>query len=364
MPRRPAPPTVTGSMIRPNPGSFPRLTLGGFVSLALALGCAPPSPSPSPRERTAESVSALSVQEAADASCVTTSVEPLSMQIVAQSNCNAPGAFTKVPERPNVAFEDTVFPYMQEPARDAFLAAADSAPDTSMQVNSMLRTVAQQYLLYSWYQKGTCGIALASTPGKSPHESGLAIDIEEHALWQPALEAQGFQWQGSGDPVHFTYVGAGVVDNQGIDVLAFQQLWNLNHPADLLDEDGLYGPQTEARLTQSPAEGFAVGASCAPGTGGAGGSSSGAGAASGTGGGGQGGDATGSGGDGAGGSSSGGNGGTGGSSSESQTGCSCGTAPGDPPLQPGPAAALLLALGAAAASTRRSKRPRPPLLSP
>ncbi|HVY47242.1 MAG TPA: M15 family metallopeptidase, partial [Minicystis sp.] len=103
---------------------------------------------------------------------------------------------------------------------------------------------------------------LAATPGNSNHESGLAFDVEEYTTWKSALEAHGFAWFGSSDPVHYDYAGQGAVDHRGTDVLAFQQLWNKNHPGDTIAEDGQYGPATEARLQQSPAGGFPVGASC------------------------------------------------------------------------------------------------------
>ena len=58
------------------------------------------------------------------------------------------------------------------------------------------------------------------------------------------------------------YVGGGTMDLAGLSVLAFQRLWNRNHPEDVISEDGAYGPQTEARILRSPAEGFAVGPGC------------------------------------------------------------------------------------------------------
>jgi hypothetical protein len=61
--------------------------------------------------------------------------------------------------------------------------------------------------------------------------------------------------------VHFDYV-AGGVRLTGLSVLAFQRLWNRNHPEDPIAEDGRYGPQTEARLRSAPAEGFPIGAVC------------------------------------------------------------------------------------------------------
>jgi len=127
-------------------------------------------------------------------------------------------------------------------------------------VSSMLRTVAQQYLLYNWYLDGLCGIQLAATPGNSNHEQGRALDTSDYGTWDGLFSAYGWDWYGSGDVVHFTYNGAGVVDLSGTDVLAFQRLWNRNHPEDLIAEDGDYGPQTGGRLGQSPADGFPVGA--------------------------------------------------------------------------------------------------------
>jgi hypothetical protein len=64
----------------------------------------------------------------------------------------------------------------------------------------------------------------------------------------------------AGDPVHFDHTAS--ADNRGLDTKAFQVLWNRNHPADTIAEDGAYGPQTEARLKQAPATGFAIGPSC------------------------------------------------------------------------------------------------------
>jgi hypothetical protein len=110
---------------------------------------------------------------------------------------------------------------------------------------------------------GRCSIMLAASPGGSNHESGLALDTSQYAAWQSALEAQGFKWFGSSDVVHFDYTGAGTIDLRPIGVRGFQRLWNVNRPADVIVEDGIYGPATEARLRQSPADGFATPAPCA-----------------------------------------------------------------------------------------------------
>jgi len=152
-------------------------------------------------------------------------------------------------------------PWLQLPAASA-LAAAIKQRGTTMTVNSALRTLPQQYMLYDWYQSNRCGIGLAAYPGSSNHESGLAVDIDDHSGWLSAMSAHGFQWYGSADPVHFDFVGSGTVALSGLDVEAFQRLWNRNHTTDTIAVDGSYGPETEKRLAKSPIGGFPIGAEC------------------------------------------------------------------------------------------------------
>ncbi len=252
------------------------------TAASLACGPAPAEEqeidAPEP-EGTAIVTHAISVQEALTAGCSTSSVLGLSQQIVDQTNCNVPGALALLPDRPNLTKSATTFPFLQTAGRDALVAALDANPGMTLGVNSMFRSVAQQYLLYAWGQSSTCGIGLAAQPGNSNHESGLALDTSQYSQWRTALEARGFQWFGSSDAVHFDFRGPGTVDLKGQGIRAFQMLWNRNNPGDSIAEDGVYGPQTESRLEQSPAEGFAQGADCsgAGGTGGAGAGGTGAG---------------------------------------------------------------------------------------
>jgi MYXO-CTERM domain-containing protein len=238
-----------------------RLTALGLIAAVAACGGSP-SDETGVLGRYGTAGAAISVEEAIDAGCSTTQVAGLSLQIIAQVNCNNPDAYAELSGSQDVTFGNAVLPYMQEPARDALQRAIDDNAGTALQLNSMLRTVAQQYLLYQWFLSGSCGVAAAAAPSGSNHESGLAVDVQQYATWQSLLEAEGFSWLGTGDPVHFHYAGMGVVDLGNEGVLAFQELWNLNHPEDLIGADGLYGPQTEARLTMAPGEGFAEGAVC------------------------------------------------------------------------------------------------------
>jgi uncharacterized protein (TIGR03382 family) len=245
-----------------------RVSAFGLLACGAALGACADS---APEEHVASVAEAVTVDATVTMGCSTKAVEGLSKQIVAQASCISPGAFAAVPARPNLMLGSAVFAYLEPPAKDALLATLDANTMTPMTVNSMLRTVAQQYLLYRWYQTGQCSIALAAKPGTSNHETGLALDVQNYTAWQTALEGHGFKWLGPSDVVHFDYVGAGAKDQTDLEVRAFQQLWNQNNPADPIAEDGAYGPQTEARLKASPAEGFPKGATCGTGGGGAGG---------------------------------------------------------------------------------------------
>ncbi|HAZ46874.1 MAG TPA: peptidoglycan-binding domain 1 protein, partial [Cyanobacteria bacterium UBA11371] len=92
--------------------------------------------------------------------------------------------------------------------------------------------------------------------GLSNHQSGLALDVEDAAGWEPFLERHGWRRLMPQDPVHFDYLGSGTRDIRATAVRAFQQLWNLNNPNRLLAADGTYGPQTQRALNESPIKGF------------------------------------------------------------------------------------------------------------
>jgi hypothetical protein len=238
--------------------------LAALPALALSLAaCIAPPDGPEPDESISHTVRGLTVDGVAAAGgCSTAAVLGLSEQILAVENCIQPNIVTRIPDRPNLSLGSAVIPYLETPACTSFVAALDAAPGTTMNVTSVMRTIASQYLLYYWYQHGLCGIQVAAAPASSNHESGLAVDVSNYSTWQATLEAHDFTWFGSSDLVHFTYSGGGAVDLSADGVLAFQMLWNFNHPGDLIAEDGAYGPQTEARLQQSPQDGFPLTPSC------------------------------------------------------------------------------------------------------
>jgi hypothetical protein len=220
------------------------------------------APKPDKPEKPGKRKAGGTVASVAARSCSTAPIEGLSRQIVAEARCLDANAFAVVPGRKNLESAGHVFLYLDAPARDHLLRALDAHPNRVMKVHSALRTVAQQYLLSRWAANKRCGIQLATRPGESNHETGLALDISEHGTWRSALESEGFRWLGATDRVHFDFVGPGAVHHDGLDVQAFQRLWNRNHPDDTISESGRYDGSTEQRVKKSPAGGFPVGARC------------------------------------------------------------------------------------------------------
>jgi hypothetical protein len=259
-PRRSAglPPRRAAAATRRGQPAGAAVTALALAALALA-ACAEPA-------GTGAWSQASTVESHVATGCSTSVVIELSRQIAEEVDCLMPGQLVRFDEGPGLVFAGSaVLPYMSAEARADLLAAA---AEGELRLNSAYRSVAQQYLLWRWYQAGRCGITAAATPGRSNHESGRAIDVGNWSERRASLERHGWRQTVPGDEVHFDHLAS--PDIRGSDVLAFQRLWNRNHPDDAIDEDGFFGPQTEARLAAAPAAGFPVGAICAgdPGPGG------------------------------------------------------------------------------------------------
>lgn len=210
-----------------------------------------------------ETESYATVSSYVTSSCSTATVIGLSKQIADEISCANPTGLTKFAAGGNLQItSNAVLPYLSASGKQDLM---DVAANHVVQVNSAFRTVAQQYLLYQWYQQGRCGISIAATPGRSNHESGRAVDLANYSAVVSAMSARGWAHDVPGDDVHFDHLSS--PDIRGRDILAFQKLWNRNHPGDSIAEDGAYGPNTESRLKQAPSEGFAIGPTCTPGTG-------------------------------------------------------------------------------------------------
>jgi hypothetical protein len=192
-----------------------------------------------------------------EGTCSTVKCKGLSNQIIKQMQALAPGSLVSISDIAQVVKTgDQVNLYMQSEAKKGLERLCAAHVDKRMIVNSCYRTIAQQYLLWSFAQKGVCGISMAAPPGKSNHEDGCAVDLENHASWLSSFEASdNWQWQGRRDPMHFSWVGKKRDDIGNIGIKAFQSLWNL-HNQDKLIEDGSWGAKTRAALDKSPVHGW------------------------------------------------------------------------------------------------------------
>ncbi len=219
------------------------------AAAALACGCA------TDLELGETQSSATVADQVSTTGCSTAVVLGLSRQIADEIACAMPNQFIDFSGPGIVLTSNAVLPYLQIGAATDIKTVAQTR---TVQVNSAFRTPPQQYLLRQWYLAGKCGITAAATVGTSNHESGRALDISGYSL--STMTANDYAHSVPGDDPHFDHVDS--LDLRGQDIEAFQRLWNRNHPEDRIDEDGVYGPITEARLKSAPATGFPVGAMC------------------------------------------------------------------------------------------------------
>jgi len=239
-------------------GLIPSRATYKLHSIVILLGAAPTACVDSGEPTVAETSSASTVGSYAYSGCSTAVVIGLSRQVAEEANCEHPGNFVHFSSGNGISItSNAVLPYLAQGARDDLETVAHAH---SLQINSALRTVAQQYLLYRWYEEGRCGITAAATPGTSNHEGGRAVDLQNWASRISDMAAHGWHHDVPGDPVHFDHTST--PDRRGEDVHAFQVLWNRNHPGDRIAEDGEYGPATQSKLVASPATGFAKGPTC------------------------------------------------------------------------------------------------------
>jgi N-acetylmuramoyl-L-alanine amidase len=192
--------------------------------------------------------------------CPSTSVlDKLNQKLIQELDVIAPGALVSIAGMSNLSLGSAAYPFVGGPTAKARLQAAISARGQTLVVNSAYRTVAQQFLLFRMFKFGPqsrCGMTAVAKPGKSNHESGLALDIQNPLAWKTFLEVQGWKHLGPFDPPHYDFRGG--TDLRKLGVIAFQSHWNKNNPGDKLRVplDGLFGPETEKRLLKTPVDGF------------------------------------------------------------------------------------------------------------
>ncbi len=114
----------------------------------------------------------------------------------------------------------SAFEGLDERLKKSVILAAEeyhAATGNKMQINSAKRDSADQHRL--WEEtvaagrpgQGPSGMAVAR-PGHSPHEKGLAVDIQNYMDSQAvaAMNRQGLSQKVPGDPVHFSFADGGI----------------------------------------------------------------------------------------------------------------------------------------------------------
>ncbi|MFH7242598.1 MAG: peptidoglycan-binding protein [Spirulina sp.] len=189
--------------------------------------------------------------------CSSAIANGLSQQLIYQMNLISPNIMVSFDDL-NVQLDQAAFPFLQPAAKES-LRKVIADRGQPLRITSAYRTIAQQLFLYNRRNGiGGCGLTVVALPGKSNHQSGIALDVPDYQVWRPVLERHGWKWFGGNDPWHFDYVGQPCIDIRATAVKAFQQLWNKNNPGDKIAEDGQWGGQTHSRLDQSPVSGFAI----------------------------------------------------------------------------------------------------------
>lgn len=186
--------------------------------------------------------------------CDTSGLLGLSKQIADILLADQAGKVIDISAQVNIVGPSTI-PFLQKEAGQSLIAAIAERGSKPGLVHA-IRVLPQQAAVSYWYLHGQrCGIKLAARPGTSPHERGIAIDINNHAAWKAVLKKHGWIWRGAADPPHFNYHGGHDPDFGIEGIRSFQKLWNL-HNAEKIEEDGVFGPITEKKLGLSPVEGF------------------------------------------------------------------------------------------------------------
>jgi RHS repeat-associated protein len=106
--------------------------------------------------------------------------------------------------------EKGVIPLLEPYTAEKFNALMDDprVQGMNIHINSMFRVTRHQRELYKDYLNGKMPYKVAR-PHTSPHEAGLAFDIDVKSLgsdfetFKQIAEEYGFYWEGPGDPVHF-----------------------------------------------------------------------------------------------------------------------------------------------------------------
>ena len=188
-------------------------------------------------------------------SCNTGLASGLSIQLIAKLNRMVASPLLVKVSNPLIdTSSSSVNAYLQPSAATCLFQAARSRGKV-IKLNSCLRTTVQQHIIRRQFENGLCGITAAALPGRSNHERGAAIDIQDPEDWQDCLESHQWTKLGSWDNMHYDFWDSRK-DIANLQISAFQMLWNQYNPNNIIAVDGAYGAITAAKIDLSPVDGW------------------------------------------------------------------------------------------------------------
>lgn len=188
-------------------------------------------------------------------SCNTGLASGLSIQLIAKLNrmVSSP-LLVKVSDPLIDTSSSSVNAYLQ-PSAAACLVQAARSRGKVIKINSCLRTTVQQHIIRRQFENGLCGITAAALPGRSNHERGAAVDIQDPDDWRDCLESHQWSKLGNWDNMHYDFWDSRK-DIASLQISAFQMLWNQYNPNNIIAVDGSYGATTAAKIDLSPVDGW------------------------------------------------------------------------------------------------------------
>lgn len=187
--------------------------------------------------------------------CNTGLARGLSLALIAKMNRMVTTPLLVEVKHPLIDVSSTaVNPFLQPAAAAALIKAVESR-GKKLYINSCLRTTVQQHLIRKQFEQRLGGITAAALPGRSNHERGAAIDVQDADAWRLTLEIQGWKKLGDFDPPHLDFWNCRR-DVASLQISAFQMLWCEHNPKDPIAIDGTYGPTTANKIDLSPIDGW------------------------------------------------------------------------------------------------------------
>ena len=120
-----------------------------------------------------------------------------------EAACIDADSFIQFPTSTNITLtSNAVLPYL---VKGAATDLASDAVGHSLQINSALRTIAQQYLLYRWYSGGRCGITAAATSVTRTTRAGARSISRTGRIACSRCRRTAGRHDVAGDPVHFDH---------------------------------------------------------------------------------------------------------------------------------------------------------------